>query len=396
MNILPEVYLVGLICIVKLLFIFKNKINNPLLFVFLGFEIVALLPALVVYSNDILVDPSSLRYEVSAENIRAYLLIYLMLQICFIYFTNHRFVWLLKNLASNPIKFSVRNIVFLNVMVTISSILFLSGISVFIVIAIALNTFIGLLQARIAVYLISNNIPIFYSLICLVCSGPAYTIAWYALGMLDDLSRLALVWPFIIYLLLGWCMSRLSKSWIVVFAFIFLTINTLQTIVGGGDFLVVKHGINVVAAVEDNKVTTDLGHLLYNTGYQFIAPVLGLGIQNNTANAIYQRHFYNLSEEQISASWGIGITMPADLILSFGIFGSLLAIVVLSLSYRGILKAIFGINLLNNQWGVPLHLYLVLRLFAALRMDMSYLTATLLFDIVTLLLIFSKTPRFIR
>lgn len=396
MNILPEIYLLLALSALKFIPIFKNKINNPLLFIFLGFEVVALIPSLVLYSNGILIDPSYINYTASSENIRRYLLTYLALQGCIIFFTNRRFIALLNNLLDRPIKFSFRNIVILNIFMITSSVFYLSGTSVAIVFAISLNTYIGLLQARIAVSLISSNMHKIASIIFLVFSGPAYTYVWYSLGFVEDLSRLALVWPFLIYLILGWSISKLNKMWIVVFLTIFLVRNTIDTIVGGGDYLVVKHGINVVAAIGDKEIQKEPGHLFYNTGYQFFAPTLGLGVKNYTANAIYQRHFYQRSEQQISSSWGIGITLPANLILSFGFTGSLSAIIFLSLLYRRFLKSIWGVDILNSPWSVPLHLYIALRIFAALRMDMSYLTSTLIFDILTISLLFSKLPRFIR
>lgn len=396
MIILPEIYILLITVIVKIIFLFKNKFTNPLIFIFLGFELIALIPSLLSYSNGLLYDPSYQNYPVNSENIRSYLIVYLILEFCLIFATNRPFKILLRASVAQTAKGTINNLLFLNGTMVATSALFSTGNSYCIVMAMIMNTYISLLQARIAISLVKNNTPRIYSFIYLSLTGPAYVYLIYKVGISEDLSRLSLVWPFLIYGVFALSTSQLNKGWGIIILLIFLLQNSLQTIVGGGDFLIVKHGVNVAAAVSNQKIETDAQHLFYNTGFQLIAPALGLGSENNNSNSIYQRLFYNLSEGEISAAWGVGITLPADLILSFGVLGSLIAIIIISLFYRKVLSTIWGTRILNSPWAAPIHLHYALKIFAALRMDASILTSMLVFDVFIIIFLLSNFPKLIK
>lgn len=395
MIILPEIYFLSALTLFKFGYIFKNKYTNPIILSFMGFELVALLPALISYSNDILFDPSYLQYPINSENIRHYLFVYVALQLILIVGTNRPYLKFLKINMKTTSAFKYRNLLVLNLVMISTSSMFFSGIKFFILGAMILASYGTFLQIRIATSLIRSRCSMVKSLSILFISGPWFVLFLYGLGISDDLSRLSLAMPFIYYGVYGICVSRIRKIWIPVFLGLFLIQNSVKIIVGGGDFLIVKHGVNVAAAVSEGKVSIEPKHFVYNTGFQLIAPAMGLGYQQLNANSIYQRKFYNRSENEIRSSWGVGITLPGDLILSFGFFGSLIFTFFIGFVYRQILIITCRRRWQSHPWVLSLHLFFCVSIFSALRMDAASLTSMLIFEVIIGIILLSRIKKLI-
>lgn len=375
----------------KIALIRKDNYNNVFIFSFMSFELVALIPALWSYNLGNLNDSTAISIDPNLASVFQYVITYLAIQTVILFITSRMKIDI-NNYSY--VKFSVKLLLYYAFIKAFQVWLYQSEVVIFTGLAILANTPLLFFLAFIAISLSQSALPLPTIFICLCLLGFGEQFILLLLGIANDFSRLGAAAPFLLYTLILASSGKFKRSTLLLMSILLIIINEKFSIIGGGDYLIVKNGINISHAISENLIDPYPFRFLYNIGFQFILPIFELGRENFNSSAFYLKEFYGLSDIEIGGAWGVGVTLVGDLILAFGHVASI--VIALFVAFFVYILLTTKKNLLRNRWAYPILLGYSLKLFAALRMDSTQAFGTLIFDLIVVLLLLSSAMRVIK